>query len=140
MLKLFTTVRASLLGASLLAVSAVALHAETPLERGKYIVENVGMCADCHTPMVNGKPDMTKHLKGTTLGMQPIGEVPGWHKTSPDITGSGPVFARWKDEGMKKFLTTGLGPRGNPADPPMPAYKLKPEDADAVIAYLKSLK
>jgi hypothetical protein len=36
-------------------------------------------------------------------------------------------------------MTTGLTPRDMPADPPMPAYKLKPGDAEAVVAYLKSL-
>jgi hypothetical protein len=41
---------------------------------------------------------------------------------------------------MLNYLKTGLGPDGKPSDPPMPAYKLKPEDAEAVLDYLKSLK
>jgi len=119
---------------------ATPLFAETPLERGKYLVDKVGMCGDCHTPMVKGIPNSDKHLKGSTLNMQPIQDVPGWHKIAPDITGGSAVFQRWKDAGMKKFLTTGLGPGGNPAGPPMPSYRLSPADADAVIEYLKSLK
>ncbi|HTM14166.1 MAG TPA: hypothetical protein VL127_14685 [Bryobacteraceae bacterium] len=66
--------------------SAVFVHAETPVERGKYLVENAAMCGDCHTPMLNGKPDSAEQLKGSTLGFQPIGDVPGWHKTALDIS------------------------------------------------------
>jgi mono/diheme cytochrome c family protein len=126
--------------AACLGLAAFSLRAETPLERGKYLVENVGMCGDCHTPMLNGKPDASKHLKGSTLNMQPITPVPGWHKTAPDLTSTSPLFERWKEEGLKKFLETGLNPRGNPADPPMPSYKFAAEDAEAVVRYLKSLK
>ena len=38
------------------------------------------------------------------------------------------------------FGKTGLGPTGNKADPPMPLYKLKHEDAQAVVDYLKTLQ
>jgi mono/diheme cytochrome c family protein len=121
-------------------LAILPLRAETPLERGKYLVDNVGMCGDCHTPMAKGAPVESKHLKGSMLNMQPMQEVPGWRKAAPDITGGSPLFLRWKEDGMKKFLTTGVGPGGNPAGPPMPAYHFKTADADAVIAYLKSLR
>ena len=124
----------------LVSAAAVFLHAETPLERGKYLVENAGMCGDCHTPMLNGKPDASKQLKGSTLGFQPIGEVPGWHKTSPDISSTSPLFMRWGDDGFKKFLQTGLNPRGHAADPPMPQYRFSAEDAAAILQYLKTVK
>ncbi len=41
---------------------------------------------------------------------------------------------------MVKFLETGLEAGGHGADPPMPTYKLKHEDAAAIVEYLKSLK
>ena len=41
---------------------------------------------------------------------------------------------------LVNFLKTGNGPFGKPADPPMPTYKMRPEDAEAVVEYLKSLK
>jgi hypothetical protein len=71
----------------LMSAAALFIHAETPLERGEYLVENAAMCGDCHTPMLKGKPD-------ATLGFQPIGEVPGWHKTSPDISSSSQLLGR----------------------------------------------
>ncbi len=116
------------------------MHAETPVERGKYVVENAAMCGDCHTPMLNGKPDASKQLKGSTLGFQPIGEVPGWHKTAPDISSTSQLFMRWGDDGFKKFLETGLNPRGHAADPPMPQYRFSQEDAAAILQYLKTVK
>src|SRR5262245_2555992 len=35
------------------------------VERGEYLVKHVSVCTDCHTPIVNGVPDMTKFLAGT---------------------------------------------------------------------------
>lgn len=113
----------------------------TQVERGRYLVEEVGKCQECHTPYdTEGKMDRTKWLKGATFNFAPITAVKGWHKTSPDITGDSRLFERWKDEGVTKFLMTGLNPRGGAAEPPMPTYKLSKDDAEAIVAYLKSLK
>lgn len=112
-----------------------------PVPYGKYLVEEVGKCQDCHTPKTaTGELDKAKWLKGATLDIQPAQEVKGWHKTSPDLTSTSRLFARWGEAGIVKFLETGAGPNGHPADPPMPAYKLKPADAEAMVAYLKTLK
>jgi mono/diheme cytochrome c family protein len=80
-------------------------------------------------------------MKGRVLAVQPIGEIKGWHKTSPDITPGGRMWTRWGGEAaVIKYLTTGIAPNGKPADPPMPAYKMKPADAEAVVEYLKTIK
>jgi len=111
------------------------------VDYGKYLAEEVGKCQDCHTPRLEtGQLDKTKWMKGCTLDFQPIADVKGWHKTAPDLTPAGKLWARWGEDGLVKFLTTGLNPKGNAADPPMPAYKLRPSDAEAIVAYLKSLK
>jgi hypothetical protein len=41
---------------------------------------------------------------------------------------------------MFRFLVHGVNPEGKAARPPMPAYKLRPDDAEAMVAYLKSLR
>ncbi len=111
------------------------------IERGRYLATEVGKCQDCHTPMgENGEPDKTKWMKGAELPIQPVKEIKGWHTKSPDLTGDSRLFQRWKDDGMVKFLVTGKNPRGGSADAPMPTYTLKQEDAEAIVAYLKSLK
>jgi Cytochrome c len=124
-----------------LAVCSIATFAaDAKIERGKYLVLEVGKCQECHTPLTEkGEQDTSKLLKGAVLSFAPINPVPGWHKTSPDLTSSSRLFERWKEEGLVKFLMTGLNPRGGKADPPMPTYKLAQEDAEAVVAYLKSL-
>src|SRR5271157_5447433 len=91
-INLMFSIRMGVLSATLLllTLSAAILNAETPLERGKYLVEYAGICGDCHTPLLNGNPDVSKQLKGATLGFQPIGEIPHWHKTAPDISSTSP--------------------------------------------------
>ena len=119
----------------------VPLIAQTAqVERGRYLVAEIGKCGEGHTRVAADGPDMSRWIKGAELNFQPIQPVKGWHKTSPDITSSSRLFARWREAGLVKFLETGLGPRGNKADPPMPTYKLAHEDAEAIVAYLKSLK
>jgi hypothetical protein len=130
------------LSAVLFALCAsVAAWGESKEERGKYLVDDVAACGSCHTPRgADGKPDAAKYLKGATLNIQPIEAVQGWHKTSPDLTSGSRLFLKWKDEGLIKFLETGLNPGGHPAEAPMPTYKMKHDDAEAVVAYLKTLK
>ncbi len=114
--------------------------AESPQERGKYLVEEVARCGACHTPLgAEGQPDRSKWLKGGPLPFQPAKPVEEWHAAAPDLTSSGRLFQRWGQKGLVTFLETGRGPSGNRADPPMPLYRLRPEDAEAVVAYLKTL-
>lgn len=129
-----------LVAAALSAVCA-ATSADDPVARGKYLVEEVGKCQVCHTPKTTtGELDKASWLKGTTLDFAPIKEVKGWHKTAPNITSSSPLFTRWGEKGLVEFLKTGKNPRGGAADPPMPTYTLSQADAEAIVAYLKSLQ
>ena len=109
-------------------------------QRGKYLVEEVARCQECHTPKTDaGDLDTTKMLKGAKLNIAPIATITGWHAASPDLTSTSALWQRWGDDGMIKFLETAKNPRGGKAGPPMPAYTMKHEDADAIVAYLKSL-
>ena len=114
---------------------------DASIARGKYLVDEVAKCGMCHTPMDEaGKLDASRYLKGGALSFQPLQAVEKWHKTAPDITSTSRLWQRWGDAGFVKFLETAAGPTSHPADPPMPAYKLSHEDAQAVADYLKSLK
>jgi mono/diheme cytochrome c family protein len=118
-----------------------ASRASEHTELGKYLVEEVGKCQECHTPRgADGQVDREKWLKGAVLYYQPIQAVKDWHKTSPDLTPGGKLWQRWGERGITAFLKTGLGPNGHGPDLPMPTYKLKAEDAEAIVQYLKSLK
>ena len=122
-------------------VTYPALAQSDKLARGKYLVEEIGRCQECHTPRLpDGELDRTKWLKGTVQNVQPIEPIKNWHKTSPDLTAASRLWQRWGDGGMLKFLTTGVTPSGGSAGPPMPTYKMRQEDAEAIVEYLKSLK
>jgi len=128
------------IGLAVFCLAVIAAAADTKVERGRYLVEEVGKCQECHSPSnEQGELDRTKWMKGSVLNIAPIKPVQGWHKTAPDITPGGRLWERWKEEGILKFMTTGLNPRGGKAEAPMPTYKLTQEDAEAVVAYLKSL-
>lgn len=123
------------------ALKTLSAGGPETVERGRYLVEEVGKCQDCHSPRAeSGAFDKTKWLKGSVLGFQPLQPIASWRKAAPDLTSTGRLFQRWKEEGLVKFLTIGQGPSGNAADPPMPAYKLKQADAEAIVEYLKTLK
>jgi mono/diheme cytochrome c family protein len=118
-----------------------ALFGQDPvLARGKYLVEEVVKCQECHTTRTAaGEQDKTKWLKGGALDFKPVAEIPKWHASAPDITSTSPLWQRWGMDGMVKFLETAKNPRGGGADRPMPAYQMQHDDAVAVAAYLKSL-
>jgi mono/diheme cytochrome c family protein len=110
--------------------------------RGKYLVEEVARCQDCHTPHLVITGDFVKSawLKGATLDYVPVNQPPNWRSKTPDITSTSPLWGRWGEDGMVKYLETGVNPRGSKPNPPMPAYNLSHDDAVAVAAFLKSLK
>jgi len=110
------------------------------LERGKYLVEEVARCQECHTPTLpDGTFDKANWMKGSTLVGIPAAPIEDWHQKAPDITSTSRLWERWKVEGFAKFFETAKNPRGGKAGPPMPGYMLKIEDAEAITAYLKSL-
>ena len=126
---------------TLIVLSVLAFAQDDKVARGKYLAEEVARCQDCHTPKrQDGTPMESATLRGTTLNFAAAVPVAGWRTVSPDITPQGALWKRWGEDGMTKFLQTGKGPRGNKAGPPMPAYTLRPDDADAIVAYLKTLQ
>lgn len=90
------------------------------LVRGRYLVENVGLCADCHTPRnEQGQFIRAQWLKGAAL---PIAGLPSM-----------------TEEQAIAFMRTSKRPDGTTPRPPIPEFRFNEEDASAVVAYLKSL-
>jgi mono/diheme cytochrome c family protein len=104
--------------------------------RGKYLVESVAMCGQCHTPRdSNGNPDRTRWLQGASVPWMPAQPDPNWPLNAPRIGGTPPA----DDAAMVKLLTTGIWTTGNRLRLPMPQFRMEQSDAEAVVAYLKSL-
>lgn len=124
---------------ALIPLGAMISSAQTKtsqIARGKYLVEQVGMCIDCHTPR-NEKGELVKEkwLQGSTIEFKPIHPMP-WSEVAPGIAG----LPGWKEADFIKLMTTGVTAEGQPLRPPMPPYRMNDADARAVAAYLKSLK
>jgi mono/diheme cytochrome c family protein len=117
-----------------------ARAADTPAERGRYLVEVIG-CGDCHTPgSLMGHPDPARRLGGSDVGfgIPGLGVFVGPNLTPDAETGLG----RWTDQQIVTAITTGVRPDGRVLAPVMPWQdfsQLTPADALAIAAYLKSL-
>ena len=104
--------------------------------RGKYIVEDVAYCTNCHTPrLANGQLDRTKWLEGGPLFWQPAEHLPDYPQLAPRIAGTPPA----NDDEMITLLTTGVWKDGTKLRAPMPQFRLTKEDAQAVVAFLKTV-
>lgn len=104
--------------------------------RGTYIVEGVAMCGNCHTPRKrDGEPDRSRWLAGAPVPYLPARPTPDWPIIAPRLAGLPPT----SDAGMITLLTTGIWITGKPLRDPMPHFRMTRADAEAVLAYLKSL-
>ena len=120
-----------------LAFAAANGWAETPLERGKYLVEGILTCGNCHTPRgPGGALDTTKrHAGGPQVWETAQYKVRPSNITPDKETGIGD----WTAEQIKAAIRDGRRPSGEQVSPQMPYgfYKIfAPADVDAVVAYL----
>jgi Tfp pilus assembly protein PilX len=106
------------------------------IERGKYLVENVAMCVECHTPRDSqGALRKDAWLAGAPIWIRPIPPIQSWADHAPALAG----WPSFTEEQGERILEKGTGPEGEELRPPMHIYHMKHEDAKAIIAYLKSL-
>jgi len=105
--------------------------------RGKYLVEGVAMCGECHTPRDGGgNLDRSRWLQGAPVRWASAdGEMSNWPLIAPRIGGNPPA----SDADMIKLLTTGIWTTGRPLRSPMMPFRMSDADAKAVVAYLKSV-
>jgi mono/diheme cytochrome c family protein len=109
---------------------------DTRVARGRYIVENVARCGQCHTPRnAAGGPDAGHPLEGAAVYLKSAEPKEDWPLQAPRLAGTPPGT----DSEMITLLTTGIWKDGRRLRDPMPSFRLTAEDAEAVLAYLKSL-
>ena len=105
--------------------------------RGKYIVEDVAMCGTCHTPrLANGELDRTRWLAGAPVPYLPAQPTSDWPINAPRLAGTPPTT----NAGMITLLTTAVWIDGKQLRDPMPKFHMTRADAEAVVAYLRSLR
>ena len=117
------------------AKPAAAAIPKGNLEHGRYLVEGVVMCFQCHSTR-----DTRGNLMPSTLflgGPMPMrAPWPGdWPTIIPRIAG----LPGYTDEQAIRLLTQGAIKRdGTQLRPPMPPFHMSPQDAADVVAYIRT--
>ena len=107
------------------------------VERGRYLVHDAAMCVQCHSPRNNeGEIIRNKWMRGGSVWVDRPSWSRHWASHAPDVV----ALARGRTDYLVTVLTTGKRPDGSEPMVPMPPYRLSEEDAEAVVAYLKTLR
>src|ERR1700730_4973471 len=122
-----------------------AAKAESLAERGNYLVNTIMACGNCHSPReANGQLILEKAFSGGLTF-----NTPAFVATAPNITPDPETgIGSWSAAEIRRAVVGELRPnRGRLAGVPlaaiMPAnfYKaLLPDDLDAIVAYLRTVK
>lgn len=112
-------------------------NADDKLRRGQYLVEGPGHCGECHTPRnALGGFQADLWLAG---GPNPEGEG-----KIPDITPGSSSIGSWSEADIAEYLASGMTPEydsvgGSMVEVQKNMAELKPEDREAIAAYLKAV-
>jgi mono/diheme cytochrome c family protein len=122
------------------AATIVTASAQAPVERGKYLVNTIMTCQNCHTPKgERGVPVFDRDLSSGLSWDEPPFKVTASNITQDKDTGIG----NWSDADIKRALQKGERPNGTRLAAIMPSdfYEiLTPGDLDAIVAYLRTIK
>jgi mono/diheme cytochrome c family protein len=130
-------IRASLHGWNLLFADAeaspVSKGSSPAWQRGRYLVETLGHCGECHSPRnALGQIDRDRPLEGnSTLGRFAAPEITPWHLASRG----------WDVASLREYLATGVSARAVASDEMLKVVnlstsRLDPGDLEAMTIYL----
>src|SRR5262245_39462507 len=122
--------------AAALAAMATA-SAQTPLERGKYLMNSIVAGVNCQTPQTPQGPVPGRELAGGTKFDEVFGVAYASNITPDPETGIG----KWSDRQLIAAIREGKRPDGTTIGPPMPValYRdMSDADAQAIVAYLRA--
>lgn len=129
--------RIALLTGVAVTLIATAVVAQTPRERGAYLVEGIMACGTCHARPGQESADIPGELAGG-IRFRLRGEVAYAANITPDIeTGIG----RWSEHDIVRALRAGRRPDGSRiGGMPFELYRrISDSDALAIAAYLRAL-
>ena len=129
-------IRLGMLGWNLLflhdSLPAVSAGSSPAWQRGRYLVNVLGHCGECHTPRgIVGEMELSRSLTGFALG----------RVAAPDITPAGLASRGWTAAGLRAYLGRGLARQGSAFGDMHPVIMLSTrnltaEDLAAVATYL----
>jgi len=104
--------------------------------RGEYLANRVAMCVQCHSPRdASGAIRMSEKFRGGAIPFKSPWPDSEWAYHAPSLAGL-PGFT---DEQIVTLLSQGRATGRTTPRSPMPAFRMSPEDAAAIAAYLRSL-
>jgi mono/diheme cytochrome c family protein len=124
---------------AVLAATMGGASAQSPVERGSYLVNTIMTCGNCHTPKGPPAAIAGKDFSGGLSWDEPPFKVTASNITQDKETGIG----AWSDADIKTLLRTGKRPNGVQIAEVMPTafYGIITEsDLDAIVAYLRTIK
>jgi mono/diheme cytochrome c family protein len=129
-------IRLGMLGWNLLflhdSLPAISAGSSPAWQRGRYLVNVLGHCGECHTPRgIVGEMELSRSLTGFALG----------RVAAPDITPAGLASRGWTAAGLRAYLGRGLARQGSAFSDMHPVIMLSTrnltaEDLAAVATYL----
>lgn len=132
------TIRALTIAGALAAGLSMTAAAETPVERGRYLVESIAGCGNCHSLQnANGQ------IPGRELAGGPPMREPVFEAHAPNITPdreSG--LGAWSDDEIVRAIREGVSRDGRVMGPPMPFWLYRgiaDDDVKAMVAYLRTV-
>lgn len=127
------------------SVSPPRLAQQDPVARGRYLVNHVSVCVECHSP----RDETGAFIAERTLsGVECFADfVPPRDNGQgcvniPNLTNHPTGLANHTDEEIITMLRDGLRPDGSALHPFMPYYlyhHMTDEDAQAIVAYLRAV-
>ena len=128
-----------IVGLAAVLCSAGMAQAQTPLERGTYLMSSIVACGNCHTQNTPQGPRPGMELAGGTKFDEAFGVAYASNITPDPETGIG----KWSDEQLILAIREGKRPNGALIGPPMPIplYRgMADGDVKAIVAYLRAAK
>jgi mono/diheme cytochrome c family protein len=126
------------LAAGAVIVAAGTAEAQTPLERGTYLMRSIVACGNCHTPKGPDGDIADMELAGGFVIEDGPFKAVASNITPDEETGIG----TWTDAEIITAIREGKRPDGTVIGPPMPIgfYRhMSDADAEAIVAYLRSV-
>jgi mono/diheme cytochrome c family protein len=113
-------------------IPAASTGSSAQWQRGRYLVNVLGHCGECHTPRgALGQMELSRPLAGFALA----------RIAAPDITPAGLAVRGWDAAGLEAFLSEGLAGQGSAFADMHPVIMLSTRhltaaDRDAMITFL----
>jgi mono/diheme cytochrome c family protein len=105
------------------------------VQHGRYLVEHVAMCIECHSPRgENGELVENEEFRGAPIPVRAPPWAGEWAIQAPRIRG----LPSYDDAAALRLLMDGsIGRDGRRLKPPMPPFRMSRQDAADVIAFLR---